>query len=531
MRLPIVFAMAVVLLAAFPRASSATGRVTTIDARVLADRLRHGDVALRAGSVVRGVLDLGRRTTHSLTCRRCRFDGGIVASQGAAHGTLELAGSEVTGAVVLSRATFRGRVDLHNALVEGLIDAHAAKFRGGFTASFASFSELTSFSSATFKGRVDFSFATFGGPALFADATVFRSCRKPKKPHRRWRCAGGSSFTSASFANVADFSSAELHSSAIFKGTRFGGEARFGGAQFFRTTSFEQARFDEGASFVAAQFSAGSAYEQSDSFLGVDSGGALSFVFAVFDRTTDFEDSNVRGALSFSGATGSGRDLNFSNVEASDLVMDVPFALRAVAPEQRRAILGQIEASAKRRDDLATANDADYASRVLASRRHGRFVRTLDCVFFRGIAGYFVRPLHPLLALLALMLLMAVSRAVGRAAAVKTTVVLRVWTVFRSVPAEFRKTVFLVLPERWARGVREPQPPSGSQRLWLARLAVPPPPTLGDRAWSCVRWVGAPVCSAIGAGEVLFYRLLVACVLIGLANANPTLRDMVNAIH
>jgi hypothetical protein len=31
--------------------------------------------------------------------------------------------------------------------------------------------------------------------------------------------------------------------------------------------------------------------------------------------------------------------------------------------------------------------------------------------------------------------------------------------------------------------------------------------------------------------EVLFYRILFACALVGFANSNPTLRQMIDAIH
>src|SRR4029450_6921283 len=72
------------------------------------------------------------------------------------------------------------------------------------------------------------------------------------------------------------------------------------------------------------------------------------------------------------------------------------------ATDDRPSVLGLIESSAKARDDLAHANQAHYARQALKSRQYAGWLHFLDFVFYRGIAGYFVRPFHPVVALLAL---------------------------------------------------------------------------------------------------------------------------------
>jgi hypothetical protein len=51
---------------------------------------------------------------------------------------------------------------------------------------------------------------------------------------------------------------------------------------------------------------------------------------------------------------------------------------------------------------------------VLASNRHGAVVHALDVFFYRWVAGYLVRPWHPLLVLLILALVASAVRMVWR---------------------------------------------------------------------------------------------------------------------
>jgi len=113
-----------------------------------------------------------------------------------------------------------------------------------------------------------------------------------------------------------------------------------------------------------------------------------------------------------------------------------------------------------------------------------RIRRALDFFFYRLIAGYFVRPLRPLIVLILI--------AAGIA-------MFRVMTVGQQVSEERQR---------------------GGQRIareFLDALALVGP---GHRE---------PVENARRL-EAFVYRVLVVCALIGLANSNPTLRQMFDAL-
>jgi hypothetical protein len=123
----------------------------------------------------------------------------------------------------------------------------------------------------------------------------------------------------------------------------------------------------------------------------------------------------------------------------------------------------------------------------------------LDFVFYRTSAGYLVRPSNPLLVLLVLAAVMALYRAArtatgepGRPATVATRTA-------AGLPRSFIQTVSLIVPVRWMAGGGE------------AATSI-------DRSGTFIQI------------ETFAYRVLFACVLIGLANSNPTLRQMLDSI-
>jgi hypothetical protein len=157
----------------------------------------------------------------------------------------------------------------------------------------------------------------------------------------------------------------------------------------------------------------------------------------------------------------------------------VAAAQTVVQRSDREHVLELIEAGAKARGDLGVANDARFSLEVMQSRKDPWWKRAVNVVFFRVVAGYFVRPFHPILALLVLVAVVALVR-VGRSA---TGTAVR--GLARRFGHEFLDGLALILPGGDA----------GQRRL-----------------------------------ETLAYRVLVVCALIGLANSNPTLREMFDAI-
>src|SRR5262249_7549159 len=167
--------------------------------------------------------------------------------------------------------------------------------------------------------------------------------------------------------------------------------------------------------------------------------------------------------------------------------------LSGSAEEERLA--GMIEASAKTRGDIALANDAEYKLRVLESQHESWPVHVLDFVFYRGIAGYFVRPFRPLLAILAVAFAIAVLVRVHDKQA----------------------------PDSRRRGVRALAWSGGLADELVARLSLILP-QFGRRA-------DARALTTAERFEAFTYRILLVCALIGFANSNPTLRQMLDALH
>jgi hypothetical protein len=167
--------------------------------------------------------------------------------------------------------------------------------------------------------------------------------------------------------------------------------------------------------------------------------------------------------------------------------MDVSDAQALVQATDRERVLRLIETGAKGRGDLGVANDARFSLEVLKSRDEPWPRRLLNVVFYRLIAGYFVRPLHPIVALLTLVAIVSLLRVLT-SGGLPTSSLRRLSVGTRRVGHEFLEGLARILPGGDA----------------------------GDRGSRRV--------------EAFAYRVLVVCALIGLANSNPTLREMFDAL-
>ena len=167
------------------------------------------------------------------------------------------------------------------------------------------------------------------------------------------------------------------------------------------------------------------------------------------------------------------------------------------------------------RGDLAEANQAQYARQVLKSQGYPGWLHFLDFVIYRGIAGYFVRPFRPLIALLAVasvFTLVRVTRTRVRAPA-------KAWPGHASSPRGPRTLAGVT--RQAARGVALAVRALGEfASLLLATLTLIVPARKGSEPERQSRQI-----------EVWIYRALFACALIGFANSNATLRDMFDAVR
>jgi uncharacterized protein YjbI with pentapeptide repeats len=514
-----VIAVGVLANAVSPGVAHAAGP-KNLPADAFAARVTAG-AATFVGYRIRGDVDLtGAVVTHAVVCRNCTFDGSFRAPNARFAELVDLRGSEITGPVDLSSARFDG------VFLAPAFDAAAEL-------PLATFSELATF---TDFGSADFSLARFQGDAVFANASA----------------TGSMVFRRTTFAGATDLSYFTFRGSAVFDGTTFKGPVDVSYAHFLGKASFDQVRADGDMTFRVARFYPG----KIASFSAMKCAGDLDFAFAYFLREMAFNDLVVGGALSLPSVNGDG-PLYFDQISARPFEMDVGTATAAVDPDNRRAVLSRIENSAKARGDIAVANDAHYANQVLKSEDYGTVHHLLDYVFYRTFAGYLVRPGNPLIVLLLLAAVMTVARALygsGRFVAAAAAV--------RRLPGTFSRLVAqhsprvnvqpLVTADGPDAAPDENRERSGSRsaggksRPRQARELARAAPSRANRVarethdlvWSYIATLAliAPGSSRAEEKqarrlEVFVYRVLVACALVGLANSNPTLRDMLDAIH
>lgn len=135
------------------------------------------------------------------------------------------------------------------------------------------------FKNVRFKPQTIFSHANFEGEAYFEGAVFKGGSDFPNYK-------GSTSFTGATFSEVARFNESE-----------FIGNARFDGAVFQERTFFGRARFEKESNFDSGRF-----FEASE-FKKVTFEGNASFRDVAFQRLTDFAEATFGGELSFANAT------------------------------------------------------------------------------------------------------------------------------------------------------------------------------------------------------------------------------------
>jgi uncharacterized protein YjbI with pentapeptide repeats len=468
-------------------ATSAAARPKVIRASTIAARVRRGEPVLLDQVTVRGDLDLtAADVTGAFSCSECVFTRSIIATDAVFHQTFELFRCDIGGSLLFHGARFDGPVKVGgSASLLGVTTDVAVTT----DFSLASFATTANFSSFRGEGPADFTQASFHGESVF-DSTVF---------------ADGPAFEAAEFARVArfadtrlpddpDFEDASMQDGADFRratmaggsfiNTDFFGPADFSDAAFPYSVDFNGVRFRRGANFTRAKFI------KSDDplFAGAESGETLNFSRAVFGDDVDFTDLDATDTLSFDRAKIAGT-LKAANLTAHDLRMSLEQVKHAPRPDQA-SLLRQIETSAKARGDYGAANNAYYELQIVNSDGYRWPARVLDLVFYRGVAGYLVRPEHPLV----ILALLALTTAI--------------FTLLRKRTLSSSDRV--------------------GHRMKSGAAAV------STVATETFRRLGAAVPTRFGGNgqplprlEQIAYRVLLVCVLIGIW-ANPALRELVN---
>ncbi len=450
--------------------------------------------------------------------------------------------------VVIRRVTFIGAVNLNNVPeVRGTFECHSCVFKGPVTAHDVVFDRLVDLAGSRFNDAVDFTGARFDGPALFRAALDeglnSGACRFRKDATFALAAFCGDAdfrdarFSDATFSHssfgIARFERAAFRGSALFNDVTFASHASFEEADFRVRADFARSQFDNGADFAAARFGGGASLlattfsveaakdqkaenrrrkrrgqpedpivDQAALFQDAVSGGDLNLTFATFERQiANFSDFLCGGTLNLDRAAFEfGASLTLDRLQARDLVLDVDAVDEIGDQAERLVVLRQIEDSAKARGEVGIANDAHYRSRELLSEGYSSFRRLLDLVFYRGIAGYLVRPFRPLLVLLALAAVFAALR------------MRKLRRPGRASSAAPRGVTRRLLSE----GTRRCATFAGCLLDSLARAGP--------------RWKAKRNPALYERLEVGVYRILLVCAIIGLANSNPTLRDMLDSL-
>lgn len=467
---------------------------------------------LCAGATVRGNLDLtGIDVKGVFACSGCTFSGDFDAWHVVFDRGIDLSGS-----------TFRGRVNFRGARFEGpaLFGSSPAgadcktgaaarvpgtSFRGTADLAFATFGDVAVFEGARFVKGADFTSARFHGVARFGHTHFCEAAAFPAASF-----AHDSFFAHASFDREAHFEGAAFGGALDFRQARFGPLASFSEAAFGARADFSQISVPGLASFADARFGGDALFRQvllghDDEALVIEPTAAAVPPLLSFDHASLGGPLNLKYAKLFGGVQlgsvsapsislersefGSGSSLYMDDFTAGALSIrpaDLEEHLEA-ASEQKLAALRVVEATAKADGDLGRANDARYRLQVLESADDPLVQRIGDVALYRGVAGYFVQPLRPVLWLLVVICAAALMRAVRE----------------QAHDAE--------------------RPPPGRVVRAASRFALALAYTVtpgGDKD-------DTPPLRRL---ELTAYAALLGCFVLALANTNPTLRQMVEGL-
>lgn len=490
-----------------PRQSDGDTTITGVD---LVRRLREagdGEADVEETDLtVTGTVDLTtlRDIERPLRCRRCTFTGVIKASDVTFRSALELVD-----------VTFQDDVDAHGATFESSVVLDLADFDQSLNLTGVRFGGLVSFEGANVDGVATFDRSVLAGRAVFTGTGGgLASCPDLGGFN------GEASFRGVVFLDVALFRQRCFADTATFDGASFAMMADFTLSAYGRRASFERTAFNGGASFAATRFG------DVAWFNNASLGGDLVFDRARFARDVVFSDASGTGVLELGGIVlnaplddrppppGGGRTdddpLRLRDLTLDGLSMDFDTVRLVNGDEHQRAALALIEQTARARDQTGRANEAHYRLLTRQNELLPAFQRVVDKVFYGLIAGYLVKPWNPLKCLIALLVVGAIARAMSAWRRAFRRRERRLPTLIVELVAGFASGVFQTWRQSWSVRKRpEPAPVEHPAR----------PLQLRPFALAGVRWT-----------EWLAVKVLIAVALLGIANASPTVRNLIESV-
>jgi uncharacterized protein YjbI with pentapeptide repeats len=517
--------------------------------------------------IVHDLVLSGQTVRGSLVCKRCTFSGAIRAPHARFEREIDLSGSTVHGVVDLESATFLGPVRFGR-----FSRARERDSRLGLGC------DRSERAGALFMKRVDLAFSTFNDDADFEEATF---CEQASFASARFRAAvrfGHADFRSTSLFPAADFDHEAFFASAEFGGdlTDFGA-ATFGGVADFRQAvlggpipprrdfpiTFADAVFRERADFSQVKFLQRASFQDSRMADGVFRAATFKpsenvpngMILVSFDHATvggrlDLDEATLLSAAelrSLSTAKLSLRETRFGDsftlhahaVSVGELVASLDSLDHVDNDRDRIALLRLLESSAKARSDLRLANDAHFRLQALEARDDWLPRRVADYTLYRHVAGYLVRPSYPLLWLILIVFFATMVRTGrlllnarrGRASEPDA----EVETPGEPSAAREEQTGASAAREEQTRpaAAREEQTGPSAKPSSPHPVKSSPGEGVGQSVLTAF-WLtvtGRPEPSPLRRAELMVYVLLVACILVALANTNPTLRDMIDTVR
>jgi hypothetical protein len=202
----------------------------------------------------------------------------------------------------------------------------------------------------------------------------------------------------------------------------------------------------------------------------------------------------------------------------------------------RTAVLGMIEASARARGDLAVANDAAFR-RAQAATDVAEGTDRLQRLVDEQIGGYLVQPFYPLRAFLVLLILGSSFRAVYR---------LSLRARRRGVPATRNAAAASGVASAAgidpAAAVSVVSGPAHDGLLTASKIVVIASSSISASVRSAFRLkpqdipadrredLGAYGITFLAGFEWLAFKIVIALFIIGLANSNPTFKELVQSV-
>ena len=390
--------------------------------------LQAGPVDL-VGATITGPLDLTAVdvVAHPFRCVDCTFSGDVTVEdvtfdrliafeRVVIDGDLQARGAHFAGAVLA-----RGQRQGEPSGVRGKADFSLARFDEALQLDSTTFADEVSFEGARFERSVSMSGTDIRGPANFDRIVAAESFAMggpdpfdPTGPNGVAEAVV--TMRNATFEGDVDLTARTFRGGLVATGARVAGRLSVRSALVTGDADFERVTVSDldatglevtGPQTDCAQRISGTGSGTLDlSDLRAES---ITLAHAVVDELVlqgaqVAERANIQLAVLTCEAS-------FDGLPTDSLTVDLSAVDRA-GPTARQSMYRTVVETAKEAGDLELANEATYRRFVDLNRGDAWPKATLDTVFYRGVAGYMVKPLRPLVWLLVLWLVGTMVRYV-----------------------------------------------------------------------------------------------------------------------